>query len=230
MKINGICIGSDKLGHFFQQGHEYYQESHRTGGSVASAVAGGQAQESGGYGLATTGVFSNADLEANRKGLDFYNDLAATPGMTFDIANYINTNWSEVNNPNFYESSTGQIVWRNLLTGSWTGYFEDPVAAISRQITVTLTVDPANNTAVRGSFAHNAGTGTLTGTVTHNTVTPPAAGSVTTAISGVTINYDWISGLNFGKGIWNNNRENALTGTWGNGTSRTNGGRWDISK
>src|SRR5690606_34529260 len=39
MKVNGVCIGSDKLGHFFQQGHEYYQESHRASGSLSTAIA-----------------------------------------------------------------------------------------------------------------------------------------------------------------------------------------------
>ncbi|MET0391909.1 MAG: DUF4157 domain-containing protein [Chitinophagaceae bacterium] len=230
MKVNGVCIGSDKLGHFFQQGHEYYVESHRSGGSVATAVAGGQRQESGGYGLRTTGVFSNADLEANRKGLDFYNDLAASPGMSFDIATYINANWSEVNNPNFYESSVGQIVWRNLLNGRWTGFFEDPAASVSRQITVTLTVNSSNNVSISGTFVHNAGSGTLTGTITHNTIRPPQASSVTSAISGITINFDWVSGARSGKGIWNNNRENELIGTWGNGTSNSDGGNWNITK
>lgn len=230
MKVNGICIGSDKLGHFFQQGHEYYVESHRSGGSVSTAVAGGQGQEAGGYGLVTTGVYSNADLEANRKGLDFYNDLSADPNMTFDIANYINSNWDEVNNPNYYESSVGPIVWRNLLTGTWSGVFEDPVAAVSKPITASLTVGPRSNTTITGTFSHSGGSGTLTGTITHNTTAPAGASAGTTAITGVTIGYDWISGINSGKGTWSNVRENELHGTYGFGTSNSNGGRWDMSK
>lgn len=230
MKVNGVCIGSDKLGHFFQQGHEYYEESHRSGGSVATAIAGGQGQESGGYGLSTTGVYSNADLEANRKGLDFYNDLAASPGMSFDIATYINANWSEVNNPNFYESSVGQIVWRNLLTGRWTGFMEDATASLSRQVTMTLTVNPSNNVAISGTFTNNAGSGTLTGTIMHTTLRPPGSSATTRAISGVTINFDWVSGASSGKGIWTNTRENELHGTWGSGASNSDRGQWNITK
>src|SRR5690606_27561258 len=126
---------------------------------------------------------------ANRKGLDFYNHLATAPAMVFDIASYINTNWNEVNNPNLYESSTGQIDWRNLLTGNWTGFFEDNSASVSRQITPSLTVDPSNNTSMSGSFTHSAGTGTFSGHITHKTIAAPGAASGTTAISGVTIDF-----------------------------------------
>jgi hypothetical protein len=229
MKVNGNCIGSDKLGHFFQQGHEYYTESHRSGGSVATGIAGGQAQESGGYGLRTTGVYSNADLEANRKGLDFYNDLAASSSLVFDIANYINSNWSEVNNPNYYETSTGQIVWRNLLTGAWSGVFEDNVAGVSRMVTASLTVNSTNNTAITGTFSNNAGPGTISGTVIHNSIAPPGSPTGTTAISGVTINFNWRQGFRSGTGIWNNVKENELRGSWGI-ASNSDGGSWYMTK
>jgi hypothetical protein len=229
MKVNGICIGSDKLGHFFQQGHEYYVASHSSGGSVATAVAGGQRQEAGGYGLRTTGVYSNADLEANRKGMDFYNDLAASPGLTFDIATYINANWSEVNNPNYYEPSVGPIVWRNLLTSAWTGVMEDSTASQSRTVTANLTV-AANNTSLTGTFTSSAGPGTLTGTVSHTTITPPGPVTTAVAVSGVTVNFDWVMGSASGKGIWTNVKENELHGTWGNGTSNSSRGAWNMSK
>jgi hypothetical protein len=229
MKVNGICIGSDKLGHFFQQGHEYYLAAHASGGSVATAIAGGQRQEATGYGLTTTGVYSNADLEANRKGLDFYNDLAASATLTFDINRYINANWSEVNNPNFYEASVGPVVWRNLLTGAWRGFMEDSTAQNSSVVTATLTVNPANNTALTGTFTHAGSVGIITGTVTHTSIAPPGP-VATTAISGVTVNFDWTLGSDSGKGVWTNTRENELHGTWGSGASNNNRGQWDMSK
>ncbi|HEX4383102.1 MAG TPA: DUF4157 domain-containing protein, partial [Myxococcales bacterium] len=120
MKVHGICIGSDKLGHFFQQGWTYAATAGGSGGTAAAEEQ-SERSEGGGFGLATTGVFSNADQEANRQGSKFYNDLVAAPGMTFSIARYISSRWSEVDNSNFYEDSTGHQVWANVLTASWTG-------------------------------------------------------------------------------------------------------------
>ncbi len=238
MKVNDICIGSDKLGHFFQQGHDYYVRAHGAGGSVAAAVSFGQSTEEGGYGLGTTGVYSNADLEANRRGLDFYDALAASPSLTFDISTYVNANWSEVNNPNFYESSMGTVVWRNLLNGAWKGSFGINSRGTSMPVSVTLT--PGTGNTISGTYTYGttigfgAGamsvpvSGTISGTITYNSVTPP--GAATTAVSGIKINFTWMEGLTTGKGVWNNVRENNLTGTWGLGASDTNGGLWDISK
>ncbi|MBL7749596.1 MAG: DUF4157 domain-containing protein [Chitinophagaceae bacterium] len=238
MKVNSLCIGSDKLGHFFQQGYDYYTNAHATGGSVATAEAFGQSTEAGGFGLSTTGVYSNADLEANRRGLDFYNTLAGSPGLTFDISNYINANWSEVNNPNYYESSVGNTVWRNLLTGTWYGSFGNNATGVSTASSVTLTPSASNR--ISGVYTYSATTGfglsamsvpvsgNLDGTITYNTVTPPGASS--TAVSGVTINYTWREGTSTGSGVWSNVRENNLTGTWGSGSSNNNGGLWNVSK
>ncbi|CZF86016.1 eCIS core domain-containing protein [Grimontia marina] len=143
MKVHGICIGSDKLGHFFQQGLTYFQTE--TARSTADAEEQSERTEGGGFGLETTGVYSNADQEANRKGGQFYKDLVANPAMTFAISNYINSNWNEESNPNFYEQSVGEQVWSNLLTGSWSGtstsllhFFLSPMAlylwTLARQV------------------------------------------------------------------------------------------------
>ncbi|WP_187147750.1 hypothetical protein [Candidatus Nitrososphaera gargensis] len=111
--MNGVCIGSDKLDHFLQQDYEYFFDyfvKEKTPAKEQAAEAYGESTEAGGYGLKTTGVFSNADLEANKQGLQFYRDLDANPNMTFDIANYINSNWNEESNPSFYEASVGKTV------------------------------------------------------------------------------------------------------------------------
>lgn len=229
MRVNGICIGSDKLGHFLQQGHEYFV-NHFLGASTpaagqAAAERYGESTEAGGYGLMTTGVFSNADLEANRKGLQFYRDLYASPGMTFDIANYINNNWNEESNPSFYGASVGRTVWSNLLTGSWAGGFTVSSPGISMGINATLAV--TGGTGVTGSYTYSDGTatigGTLTGTMTYLT-------NAQGAIIGVRINFDWQEGTATGKGVWTSANEGTLRGTWGNGSSDSNGGDWDISK
>jgi Domain of unknown function (DUF4157) len=230
MKVNNICIGSDKLGHFFQQGYQYFTIAHTAGQNTSNAVAFGQGTEAGRFGLVTTGVYSNADLAANRKGLDFYNSLAANPNLTFDIASYINADWSEVNNPNFYEASVGEVVWRNLLTGNWSGFMEDNAASKSNAVSLNLNFTTTSNISITGTFTKGSATGTIVGRVIHNTTTPAGATTGTTAISGVTIEFVWVIGLTRGRGIWNSNKENELKGTWGNNTSNNNGGKWEAGK
>jgi hypothetical protein len=132
VKLNGICCGTDKIGHFFQQGYQYYRitqpeiiggfgqsadvaeawgesmegrigakrsASARAWVSAAAAKPEDSAeilgQKEGDYGLAKTGVFSNADLAANRAGLQFWKDLSLTPSLKFDIATYITKDWNE---------------------------------------------------------------------------------------------------------------------------------------
>jgi hypothetical protein len=78
----GVYLGVDKVGHFFQQGFEYYREYEKelgAGGGEAEALARavrlGIDQERGFFGLATVGVYSNADLACNYAGLKFYLNL-----------------------------------------------------------------------------------------------------------------------------------------------------------
>src|SRR5215213_2938133 len=164
MKVNGICIGSDKLGHFAQQGKDYFVIARRTKGkTTADAEDFGERTEGGGFGLATTGVFSNADLEANRQGLKFYDDLAANPSLSFDIANYINSKWNEQTNPSFYESSIAGEVWSNLLTRFWVGTF-DMNGKSTRVVTVKLQATASG--AVIGSYEYTGNSGLIKGTIT----------------------------------------------------------------
>lgn len=238
MKVNGICIGSDKLGHFFQQGFDYFKIARRTsGGTVAAAEEFGERTEGGGFGLTTTGVFSNADLEANRRGLRFYDDLAANASLTFDIANYINANWNEETNPSFYESSVAAQVWSNLLTDKWSGAFATGGAS-STSITVDLAATTSG--AVTGSYEYSSGGAVVKGAIKNGKIT-----YLTTAVkgknlidmdvakrpvSGVKIEFEWSEGANSGKGEWTSANESRLTGTWGRGSSASNGGSWDMDR
>jgi Domain of unknown function (DUF4157) len=144
INVGGLCIGSDKLGHFFQQGRDYFHiadtlgmgDSYATGfgqwleGIMPSdpAVAAwitqmndqswpgfarlsfGQTFWQGVYGLSTTGVFSNADLEANRNGMEFYRRVFASPSVTFSAAAYINGQWNERQNPGCYGPQIARLV------------------------------------------------------------------------------------------------------------------------
>lgn len=83
ININGHNIGLDKVGHFVQQGHEYYEiyndkvskpDAKRID-ALEAAIKHGIDQENGIYGSFTIGVYSNADMAANYAGLHFYINL-----------------------------------------------------------------------------------------------------------------------------------------------------------
>ena len=82
INLYGVYLGTDKLGHFFQQGYEYYEEyaeeMRRSGDeaeAVRRAIRKGVGQENGIYGTFIDGVYSNADLAANYAGFKFYLNL-----------------------------------------------------------------------------------------------------------------------------------------------------------
>ncbi|MFN7937852.1 MAG: hypothetical protein U0R19_31270 [Bryobacteraceae bacterium] len=80
--VHGYYFGSDKIDHFFQQGHQYFQRVMRLleqgagiEASVAAAVTHGVRQEHNYFGTMATGVYSNGDLAANFAGMKFYLNL-----------------------------------------------------------------------------------------------------------------------------------------------------------
>ncbi len=82
IRLYGVYLGTDKPGHIFQQGYEYYNmvEDAMAGGkseadAVARAVAYGVLTEKGIYGIALTGVYSNGDLAGNYAGYKFFRNL-----------------------------------------------------------------------------------------------------------------------------------------------------------
>lgn len=88
INLYGIYLGTDKLGHFFEQGYEYYEvyrhalaQGHDHAVAVRKAVQLGVRQENGLYGMAVDSVYSNADLAANYAGFKFYLNL--TQPVTF---------------------------------------------------------------------------------------------------------------------------------------------------
>ena len=237
MKVNGICIGSDKLGHFVEIGYKYYLLARRNPkGTAAAAEEAGERSEGGGLGLATTGVFSNADLEANRQGLKFYDDLKAKPSLTFDIAKYISAKWNEETNPSFYEGSVAEQVWSNLLTRTWKGTF-DTGGASKRPVTVNLNATTAG--VVTGTYEYKDSAkktvgGTIkngkrsfaTKTVKGESVTGP---TTETPVSGVVIEFEWSEDASSGHGKWTSVGEAHLTGTWGKSGSASDRGSWDLT-
>lgn len=140
MYVNGLYIGGDKFGHFFKQGHEYYDIFTQEDRRYKDPEEYGDFTEKEHFGLgyesnhtdpleklvqAGGGVYSNADREANRTGMNFYMDLAADPQMKFDIRDYITKDWNEEYNRNFYRDEIAPHVWENILQTTWTGYLFD---------------------------------------------------------------------------------------------------------
>jgi hypothetical protein len=80
--VHGYYLGTDKIDHFFQQGHKYFElvmkneaEGADPAGAIAAAVARGVRAEHKYYGTLASGVYSNGDLAANYAGMKFYLNL-----------------------------------------------------------------------------------------------------------------------------------------------------------
>ena len=80
--LYGYYMGTDKIDHFFQQGHQYAEmvlKREREGAdgeeAIAAAVAHGVKQEHTYLGTMISGVYSNGDLAANYAGMKFYLNL-----------------------------------------------------------------------------------------------------------------------------------------------------------
>lgn len=127
INLRGHFVGVDKLGHFFDQGHDYYRVSKKTSGSLAlkidTALSYGRRLEEGRYGLVSTGVKSYADLAANYGGYLFWSQL--TEGVnpyfkcsgqnwvqirSFDFKQYVNPGWDEAINCSTYDQDLAKDV------------------------------------------------------------------------------------------------------------------------
>lgn len=83
VRIGDQYLGLDKIGHFVQQGYQYYEKYHHAlakpdatrNEALEAAIRHGISQENGIYGDFTIGVYSNADMAANYAGLHFYLNL-----------------------------------------------------------------------------------------------------------------------------------------------------------
>ena len=119
LRLSGVLVGSDKLGHFFSQGYRYYAR-HRRGKPEDEILRQGRRHETWVFGTISTGVFSNADLVANYEGYLFYRSLfedGVVPGKPAVVAwrggrpvlqrpftwrDHVNDYWDEALNPSFF--------------------------------------------------------------------------------------------------------------------------------
>lgn len=134
INVYGTLQGMDKIGHFLQQGHDYYgiylaqiDAGKSESEALAKAVDFGVTMESSWGGNWWTGAFSNGDLAANYAGMKFYLNLtrpvkvgdAEYPpilirqgdewkwnpnGDSHLIAPFVSEHWDESFNPSWYDA------------------------------------------------------------------------------------------------------------------------------
>ncbi len=123
INVDGILIGTDKLGHFLGTGFSYYKRLHYKDKSLKEVLKYGDRTERTYYGLMLNGVYSYADLAANIDGLSFWERVIGTGqqdktlspyvrcennqwsiNSTFDIGDYLSRAWDEGINCNRYRN------------------------------------------------------------------------------------------------------------------------------
>ncbi|MGB5488048.1 MAG: hypothetical protein WBN06_11705 [Lysobacterales bacterium] len=121
LKINGVLVGTDKLGHFLSQGRKFYHRWVKLQDESKAAEHSAYTERAI-FGQMTTGSYSNADLVANFEGYRFYRSLFEdniVPGKPailtwegdhwimqrpFDWADHVNDYWDEALNINHYDT------------------------------------------------------------------------------------------------------------------------------
>lgn len=134
VKINGVTMGIDKLGHLIETGHAYYkkyQKQIKKGKTheeaLKKAIHYGIRTEKSYYGYMVSGIFSFGDLEANYRGLQLNNNfchgddpyLEYKNGMWnlrrgVDLRDYINPYFDETYSGNTYTKRRWKRVKKNL--------------------------------------------------------------------------------------------------------------------
>jgi hypothetical protein len=248
MLVRGILIGNDKLGHFLQDGFLYWElatgnrlEPEYESGTDTEVFKDlkcqnnpedwGKVTEGGKWGLRTTGVYSNADLAANRAGFQFYTDLAANPNMRFTLARYITPNWNEEINPSLYRSDVGKQVWQNVLANStWETQSADLMTPSGGIVTITFNFS-FNQPGYMGEFYYSSpASGAVKGVITNRVMTfkQEKMGSYD-VISGIYLTFDWQAGPKKGTASLASKNERTLEGRWRTEDSASNGGMWTLT-
>ncbi|MGK5088435.1 hypothetical protein WDW86_12825 [Bdellovibrionota bacterium FG-2] len=120
IQLNGVLVGTDKIGHFFDEGFEEFSRAYRDGGSIEDALQYGVDSEEGFFGLATTGVNSFGDRVANFNGMHFWeralglgaeSAYIVCDGKTwkravlFTFADFVDSGWDEAINCSSYRDA-----------------------------------------------------------------------------------------------------------------------------
>jgi hypothetical protein len=137
LRLGEVLVGTDKIDHFLVQGFQYFRRS-RQGELPERAVRWGTFTERSFWGLATTKIFSYADLAANFDGYTFYAGLLE-PGSVlqrgaggcveqvrpWDWSEWVDWRYDEVLNPSAYrpdilgEVDEWLMAHRDEICASW---------------------------------------------------------------------------------------------------------------
>jgi hypothetical protein len=142
IKVNGVLVGSDKLGHFISQGRKFWRRYLKYEDEARAAEHSAYTERAL-FGQMTTGVYSNADLVANYEGYRFFRSLfedGVVPGKPaildwrgdhwivqrpFTFADHVNAYWDEALNVNHFDALLYPHMRERLL--EFCGdYFADP--------------------------------------------------------------------------------------------------------
>ncbi len=134
VKFNGVHMGTDKIGHIFLLGGDYYRKfmSLRRRGldepeAVNRMLSWGIVGENWSLGYALGGIFSYADLEANYQGFlmarslcegeDSYLERTATgwrQRRLIDLRDYVNPDYDETFNPSHFSAYRWDRIWPTI--------------------------------------------------------------------------------------------------------------------
>lgn len=144
LRLAGVLVGSDKLGHFFSQGKKYYM-SRLAGWREEHILGRGIFNERWLFGQLTTSIYSNADLVANYEGYLFYRSLFeddVIPGKAaivrfagaraeiarpFSWSDHVNDYWDEALHPSFMSPAMARAM-RQAIRGVCADYERAPEA------------------------------------------------------------------------------------------------------
>ena len=111
--VNGHHISGDKFSHFLNVGWSYHKKIEFNGKPVEATLKWGQKTERGIWGLATSGVYSYADLVANYDGFRFWSTLfgGRDPDGNFIQPTFacIEDEWRQVR----------EFTWEEWITAGW---------------------------------------------------------------------------------------------------------------
>lgn len=160
VKVNGVLIGTDKLGHFFAQGRKFYRRWQRSHDEAAAALQSAFTERAI-FGSKTTGVYSNGDLVSNYEGYRFHRDLFednrenGKPAILrwdrdrfvlqrpFDWRDYVNAYWDEGLEISRYDRLLYPYMRKRFLA-----HCADYAKAPAR-----FTIDPAEEARLRARYA-----------------------------------------------------------------------------
>lgn len=113
--VNGVQIGADKLGHFFDEGNTVYTQNFKNSYEEQKYRFGlfhSIDDENRDHGILTTGVFSYADIAANYGGHRFWEKICGYPNK--------NTDKADLENFKQFRCFKNSYVFCSPETGDWT--------------------------------------------------------------------------------------------------------------